>query len=172
MFQPKKSGQALCSTTCRGRFVTKHRGKGEWRTTKPCLECGETFMPTRANGIFCSRTCVNRHTARTRKSTKGFVRAPKGYILLYQPKHPMASRGGYVMEHRLKMAEHLGRMLTKDEVVHHVNGVTDDNRLENLVLMTRAGHDRLPKPPPAPFACPHCGGMILPSNPVRTVRPV
>lgn len=42
--------------------------------------------------------------------------------------------GKQIREHRWIMEQHLGRTLLPDETVHHVNGVRDDNRLENLEL--------------------------------------
>jgi hypothetical protein len=164
MFKPKdntKPGK-FCSMKC--------KFEGQKRPTfKTCEVCGVEFQPDRPSrpAKFCSKSCASKVTSA--RWAKGFVISPKGYKLLYRPGHPMASKQGYVMEHRLVMAEHLGRNLKPTEVVHHKNEPKSDNRIENLELMTKAKHDRIPKPPPKPITCPHCGGKIKVSGRVRRV---
>ena len=55
----------------------------------------------------------------------------------------MANKDGYVMEHILIMEDAMGRYITRDEVVHHKNHKRDDNRIENLELMTFNAHASL-----------------------------
>lgn len=64
-------------------------------------------------------------------STWGRRKEKRGYVIL------RCSRGGVpkqIPEHRYVMEQHLGRQLTPEENVHHINGVRDDNRIENLEL--------------------------------------
>jgi hypothetical protein len=58
-----------------------------------------------------------------------------GYIGIHMPEHPNANSQGYYEEHRYIMEQHIGRLLTKEEMVHHKNHIPDDNRIENLELL-------------------------------------
>lgn len=75
---------------------------------------------------------------RATRATRGPIRSKTGYVARYAPGHPNAGARGYISEHRYVLAEHLGRPLLTSENVHHINGVRDDNRIENLELWSRA----------------------------------
>lgn len=66
-----------------------------------------------------------------------------GYICIYFPDHPKSNKDGYIMEHDLVMECVIGRHLKKDEIVHHINHVRNDNRIENLKLMTFKEHAKM-----------------------------
>ena len=59
------------------------------------------------------------------------------------PDHPNATKNGYVLEHRVVMENYLNRLLTDDEIVHHINHDKKDNRLENLEVLLRDDHARM-----------------------------
>ena len=63
---------------------------------------------------------------------KGGKSLSKGYIAILNPDHPLARRGGYVLEHRYVAAKEWGIDAVKDMIVHHKNGDKSDNRIENL----------------------------------------
>ena len=46
-------------------------------------------------------------------------------------------------KYRTIVETHIGKKLVKNEVVHHINGIKTDNRIENLKIMSNAEHHRL-----------------------------
>ena len=100
-----------------------------------CQQCGKTFQRfprdlRRGGGKFCSKAC---HSASQLGTGKGRWKMPDGYIRVSKAR-------GSTPEHRKIMEEHLGRKLQPHEQVHHINGVKDDNRIENLMVVTPKQH--------------------------------
>lgn len=63
-----------------------------------------------------------------------------GWIVTKTNRKMIKLNGKEMFEHRFIMEQHLSRPLRKDEVVHHINGDTLDNRIENLQVMTKSEH--------------------------------
>lgn len=74
------------------------------------------------------------HDVTGRKRTKA------GYVTLCIKSHPYSDVQGYIFEHRIIMEMKIGRYLKPHEVVHHINEIKHDNRLENLELMDHGEH--------------------------------
>lgn len=98
----------------KGQFIKGHKGYRYWLNKK----------------------FNKKHKEKLRKSHwKGGKMRSEGYIRIYSPNHPQKSKLGYVPEHRLVMERKLGRYLKSKEIVHHINGIRDDNRINNLKLI-------------------------------------
>lgn len=108
-----------------------------------CPQCGKEFKvwPSKPRR-YCSVQCK----ARGQQVAKVECKYKKGYRVLYVGRdHPMADGDGNCYEHRLVMADKLGRSLERNEHVHHLNEDRLDNRPENLALMDPGDHHRLHK---------------------------
>jgi hypothetical protein len=122
----------------------------------PCKVCGVPRWTARSvPGEMCMR-CGIKSVVRSGSAShmwKGGINLTKGYVeVLLKPDDfffSMTNGEGYVMQHRLVMAKHIGRCLQKWELVHHKNGIKDDNRIENLELVLRNAHY-------GKIKCPYC----------------
>ena len=84
----------------------------------------------------------------------GINKHSEGYVKIYKPNHPNADKYNYILEHRFVMEQILGRYLRSKEIVHHKNGIRNDNRPENLILTVLNKHWH-------PCLCPKCGFEFL-----------
>lgn len=104
-------------------------------------DCGnEKIIPSHSlmNGLTKSCGCDQYKSGEKHPRWKGGRQLTKdGYVFVYAPDNQMANSKGYVLEHRLNMANKLGRPLRKNETPHHKNGIRDDNRLRNLELWVK-----------------------------------
>lgn len=64
----------------------------------------------------------------------------RGYVFILKKGYPTTDVNGYIFEHRYIMCEFLERILGRNEIVHHINGIKNDNRIENLMVMSNGEH--------------------------------
>lgn len=119
MAKNKKNGKCL---DC-GNPISK------WN--KRCAKCNYK-SPERNKKISDSRIGSNNPNWRG-----GKYKDASGYIRIKNKEHHLADCNGYIREHRLIAEQKYGRKIRNDEVVHHLNGIRDDNRPENLVITSK-----------------------------------
>ena len=116
---------------------------------RECKICktGFRIFPSRLKeknrGLYCSRKCFavaqsKSFSMEKNPNWKGGRKKFYGYIQI------RTEPNKYEFEHRLVAEKTIGRKLLKREVVHHINGIKDDNRPENLVVLkNRAEHSKV-----------------------------
>lgn len=149
-----------------GKEIDKNVNGRDYYIWVACEDCGkERWVPvTKAKAnepiyrlcYYCAmKQLKGRYKAEAGHNWKGGRnKTSGGYIQVYldpdSPFAPMAPKesnsnsfGLRVLEHRLIMAQHLGRCLLPSEKVHHKNGIKDDNRFENLQLFSSQAEHNL-----------------------------
>lgn len=107
-----------------------------------CPVCGQQRWGRRyRDGTLC-RDCylTKRRESRSPNWRGGCVRAMGGYIYVWNPQHPRCQKHGYVLRALLVAESAYGRPLKPNEIPHHINGITDDDRPENIKIMTAGQH--------------------------------
>lgn len=115
---------------------------------KRCKQCNKRFKSYRVrNRKFCSDKCARLfNKAENHYHWKGGKTNKGEYVYIYAPYHPAVSSNKHIAEHRLVVEKYLGRFLHSNEIVHHINHNKKDNRIENLMVVTRSEHRKIHPP--------------------------
>lgn len=119
-------GQSRC------RACQSTRKRDRYSKGRVCGRCESTPISDYAPGDNCRKCSLS---LRRDHATPRRERNPRGYVMVTgHYDHPNSTTYGRIYEHVLVMSKELGRPLLPGENVHHINGLRDDNRPENLEL--------------------------------------
>lgn len=132
----------FCSQKCNGVYRTKNKKGITNNYSGVCEQCGKKFETYRSpsnftkNPRFCSLKCTGKAQSGENNPayTGGRYINADGYVVIFMPNHPNSGVRKTVFEHRLSMECKIGRYLTKEECVHHIDGNKSNNDPNNLML--------------------------------------
>lgn len=138
-FRKKRSTNVYCSNKCANIARKKS-------VFVECDNCGKQIEKPQCHikeHNFCSTECRNEWYAKhavgenASRWNGGIYHTSEGYLFLRQ------DDGSYKAEHRIVMEKELGRELTSDEIVHHIDENKTNNSIDNLIVLTRAEHAKI-----------------------------
>lgn len=131
--------KVFCKGFCKKCYERNARNGFPERIKNPpglkCKECGQPAYSKEFCLACYSRNYRNGSPKRILQIS-GSKRIRKGYVVF-------TMNGKEIREHVSLMEKKIGRKLLPDEVVHHKNGIRNDNRIENLEVLTNGEHARL-----------------------------
>jgi len=136
------------------KLSISHMGQKAWNKGIPCS--GKTKRKL-------SISHKGKKTGSKNHNWKGGICKHQGNrILILYPSHPFADKHGYIRRSHLIMENRLGRLLLPTEIVHHVNNIKDDDRIENLQLFeSNSAHAKHHYPKGSKFGA-NCNNHISP----------
>lgn len=123
----------FCSKKCTGQFAHK-------KNIKVCSYCGKNFHSKGSRPRkYCSNACHHKFSVGKNHPNfrTGECHNKRGSVTIETTRNGIKTR---IIKHRLIMEKHIGRKLTRDEIVHHIDGNPFNNHITNLSIVSRAKH--------------------------------
>ena len=153
-FEAKRIDAKWC-TGCKPAVIRENDRKYDGKRRKQCPDCKGTMTHGAA-------TCHSCESARRKEAYKGWKNpnwkngyhiTKGGYVnIRIKEGNPGKGKGSFYRgQHILVWEEANDKPLPKGWVVHHLNGIKDDNRIENLAGMPRQEHHSHPREALKPY---------------------
>lgn len=130
------------SIRCRSCGLKNAYQQGKMRhkiAKKPCPQCGKPIWP---KASYC-RSCAGLFRKERHPNWKGGRITKAGYIKVLIHEHPRADYRGYVFEHIIIWEKTHNKTLPANWIIHHLNGIRNDNRPENLMALPDKKHKHI-----------------------------
>lgn len=137
-FMKKRSTMTYCSREC----ANKSR---ENKKIVKCENCGIDVQRQPCHvkkHVFCSKKCYNEWKSKNMVGKKSFhwrggEYEGNGYLFTRQ------KDGTYKQNHRIIIESFIGRPLSEDEIIHHIDGDKKNNDISNLAIVSRSEHAKI-----------------------------